>query len=228
MKKYEEAKEKTLQKLDTEREKYLLLDDKDKLIKYSPKYNSILKKVNEINGLAFIYTEYRTLEGIATLEIVLRANGYAPFILQRNGDDMVQVFENEDDVDKPKYAMWGGDEEMSDIIRKVYNNDFEEIPKSLKSQLEKFGKNNLRGDILKVLLTTKTGAEGIDLHNVRQVHVVEPFWNPVRVKQVKGRAVRVGSHVQLPPKDRTVEIFTYLAKIDKSQLKSDKQIAKRA
>jgi hypothetical protein len=225
MKKYEEAKEKTLQKLDTEREKYLLLDDKDKLIKYSPKYNSILKKVNEINGLAFIYTEYRTLEGIATLEIVLRANGYAPFILQRNGDDMVQVFENEDDVDKPKYAMWGGDEEMSDIIRKVYNNDFEEIPKSLKSQLEKSGKNNLRGDILKVLLTTKTGAEGIDLHNVRQVHVVEPFWNPVRVKQVKGRAVRVGSHVQLPPKDRTVEIFTYLAKIDKAQLKSDKQIA---
>ena len=64
---------------------------------------------------------------------------------------------------------------MSDIIGKVYNNDFEELPKSLKSQLEKSGKNNLRGDILKVLLTTKTGAEGIDLHNVRQVHVVEPF-----------------------------------------------------
>ena len=55
----------------------------------------------------------------------------------------IQVFENEDDVDKPKYAMWGGDEEMSDIIRKVYNNDFEELPKSLKSQLEKSGKNNL-------------------------------------------------------------------------------------
>ena len=89
---------------------------------------------------------------------------------------MVQVFENEEDkVDKPKYAKVGGDEEMSDIIRKVYNNDFEELPKSLKSQLEKSGKNNLRGDILKVLLTTKTGAEGIDLHNVRQVHVVEPF-----------------------------------------------------
>ena len=118
----------------------------------------------------------------------------------------------------------GGDEEMSDIIRKVYNNDFEELPKSLKSQSEKSGKNNLRGDILKVLLTTKTGAEGIDLHNVRQVHVVEPFWNPM-VKQVKGRAVRVGSHVQLPPSDRTVEIFTYLASITKPQLKSDKQIA---
>ena len=37
------------------------------------------------------------------------------------------------------------------------------------------GKNNLRGDIIKILLTTKTGAEGIDLKNVRQVHIVEPF-----------------------------------------------------
>ena len=85
----------------------MVVDKDDKLLKYSPKYNEILKKVNEVNGLSFIYTEYRTLEGIATLEIVLKASGYAPFLLQRNGeDDMVQVFENEEDKDKPKYAMW--------------------------------------------------------------------------------------------------------------------------
>ena len=94
MKKYEEAKERTLAKLEEEKDKYLLVDKDDKLLKYSPKYSEILKKVNEVNGLSFIYTEYRTLEGIATLEIVLKANGYAPFLLQRNGeDDMVQVFE---------------------------------------------------------------------------------------------------------------------------------------
>lgn len=226
IKNYEQAKESTLNKLDEERANYLEADEELKLLKYSPKYNLIVKKINEVNGLSFIYTEYRTLEGIATLEIVLKANGYAPFLLQKNGDDdFVQVFENEDDVDKPKYALWGGDEETSDIIRKVYNNDFEEIPLSLKRQFEESGKNNLRGDIIKVLMTTKTGAEGIDLHNVRQVHIIEPFWNPVRTKQVKGRAVRVGSHIQLPPKDRTVEIYTYLATITKPQLKSDKQIA---
>jgi hypothetical protein len=226
IKTYEQAKEQTLNKLDEERSNYLEVDEELKLLKYSPKYNLIVNKINEIKGLSFIYTEYRTLEGIATLEIVLKANGYAPFLIEKNGDDdYLQVFENEDDVDKPKYALWGGDEESSDIIRKVYNNDFEELPQSLKRQLEESGKNNLRGDVVKVLLTTKTGAEGIDLHNVRQVHIIEPFWNPVRTKQVKGRAVRVGSHIQLPPKDRTVEIFTYLATITKPQLKSDKQIA---
>ena len=226
MKSYEQAKEKTLKKLDNEKEKYLEFNQKNKLMKFSPKYNIIVNKINEVNGLSFIYTEYRTLEGIATLEIVLKANGYAPFLLEKTGEeDFVQVFENDGDEDKPKYALWGGDEKTSDIIRKVYNNDFEELPKTLKRQLEVSKKNNLRGDILKVLMTTKTGAEGIDLHNVRQVHVIEPFWNPVRTKQVKGRAVRVGSHVQLPPSDRTVEIYTYLAKMTNEQLKSDKQIA---
>ena len=225
IKSYEQAKEQTLKKLDDEKSNYLEYNDETKLLKYSPKYNMIFNKINEVNGLSFIYTEYRTLEGIATLEIVLKANGYAPFLLQKNGDDFIQIFENEDDIDKPKYALWGGDEQTSDIIRKVYNNDFEEIPHSLKKQFEDYGKNNLRGDIIKVLLTTKTGAEGIDLHNVRQVHIIEPFWNPVRTTQVKGRAVRVGSHVQLPPKDRTVEIYTYLAKMTTPQLKSDKQIA---
>jgi len=226
MKNYEQAKEKTLKKLDDEKANYLEANETNKLLKYSPKYNLIVDKIKEVNGLSFIYTEYRTLEGIATLEIVLKANGYAPFLIEKNGDDdFVQVFENPEDVDKPKYALWGGDEETSDIIRKVYNNDFEELPFSLKRQIEESGKNNLRGDVIKVLMTTKTGAEGIDLHNVRQVHIIEPFWNPVRTKQVKGRAVRVGSHVQLPPKDRTVEIYTYLATFTKPQLKSDKQIA---
>ena len=73
-------------------------------------------------------------------------------------------------------------------------------------------------------MTTKSGAEGIDLHNVRQVHVVEPYWNPVRIKQVMGRAVRVGSHLQLPEAERNVEIYFYLSKMTKKQLESDKKL----
>ena len=123
------------------------------------------------------------------------------------------------------FAFWGGDEERSDIVRKIYNNEFEELPSPLKEQISKNGtRNNLRGNIIKILMTTKSGAEGIDLKNVRQVHVVEPYWNPVRTKQVKGRAVRVGSHIQLPPADRTVEIYTYLSKISDEDLLLDKNI----
>jgi len=219
-KKYEKDKIAALKKLDEEKFNLFTLDDPEQLLKYSPKYNEIIKRCNAIKGLSFIYTEYKTLEGIAVLEIILKANGYAPFLIDKNEDDeYIQVLQHPDDKDKPKFAFWGGDQEKSDIIRKVYNNQFELLPTTLRKQLE--GQNNIYGDVIKILMTTKSGAEGIDLQNVRQVHVVEPYWNPIRTQQVKGRAVRVGSHLQLPPKDRTVEIYTYLSVITKEDLKSD-------
>jgi len=219
-KKYEKDKIEALKKLDEEKFNLFTLDDPEQLLKYSPKYNKILKRCNAVKGLSFIYTEYKTLEGIAVLEIILKANGYAPFLIDKNEDDeYIQVFQHPDDKEKPKFAFWGGDQEKSDIIRKVYNNQFELLPTTLRKQLE--GQSNIYGDVIKILMTTKSGAEGIDLQNVRQVHVVEPYWNPIRTQQVKGRAVRVGSHLQLPKKDRTVEIYTYLSVITKDDLKSD-------
>ena len=50
--------------------------------------------------------------------------------------DYEQVFENPDDVDKPKFALWGGDPELSDIIRKVYNNELVELPPKLQEQMD--------------------------------------------------------------------------------------------
>lgn len=220
---YELAKRKVLKLLEKQASNLLIKDEPEKLMKYSPKYNAILNKIEETNGLAFVYTEYKTLEGIAIFSIILKANGYAPFLIKKNDMGVWEnVFDNDEDRDKPKFAFWGGDEETSDIIRKIYNNDFKEIPTSLQKQLK--GRNNLHGEIIKILLTTKTGAEGIDLKNVRQVHIVEPYWNPVRLKQVKGRAVRVGSHIQLPEAERNVDIFTYLSVMTKEQLEMDKTL----
>ena len=114
--------------------------------------------------------------------------------------------------------------ETSEILRKIYNNQYDELPDKIRKQLELLPHNNLKGNVVQILLTTKTGAEGIDLHNVRQVHIIEPYWNPVRLKQVMGRAVRVNSHKNLPSSERTVEIFTYITKITALQKKSDRQI----
>jgi hypothetical protein len=61
-------------------------------------------------------------------------------------------------------------------------------------------------------MITGAGAEGLSLRNVRMVHIMEPYWNKVRTDQVKGRAVRICSHQDLPMDQRTVEIFTYIAK----------------
>ena len=60
-------------------------------------------------------------------------------------------------------------------------------------------------------MITQSGAEGISLFNTRQVHVMEPYWNNVRIQQVVGRAIRLCSHMNLPWEERTVDVFTYIS-----------------
>ena len=83
-------------------------------------------------------------------------------------------------------------------------------------------KNNFYGEIVKVFMITSSGAEGIDLKNVRYVHIVEPYWHPVRKEQVIGRAVRINSHIQLTPEFRNVKVFMYLMTFSENQLLGDK------
>lgn len=225
LKQYERAKDTCLKKLDREKHNYLIANVPDKLPKYSPKYNLIISEILKAKGNIFVYTEYRSLEGISVFQVCLKANGFAPFLIRKTDDgDYEHYLESPEDRDKPKFALWGGDPEISDVLRKVYNNEFSLLPPKLVAQLREMYGTNLRGEAMKVLLTTKTGAEGIDLKNVRQVHIIEPFWNPVRINQVKGRAVRVASHIELPPEERKVEIMTYLSSIKKEDLKSDRII----
>ena len=58
-------------------------------------------------------------------------------------------------------------------------------------------------------MISPAGAEGINLSNVRQVHILEPYWNEVRIEQVVGRAVRFCQHRDLPLEERKVDIFRY-------------------
>ena len=71
--------------------------------------------------------------------------------------------------------------------------------------------NNMRAETLALLLVSSTGAEGLDLKNVRHVHILEPYWNFGRIKQVKARAIRNGSHADLPPAERNVATYIYIA-----------------
>jgi hypothetical protein len=82
----------------------------------------------------------------------------------------------------------------------------------------------MRGELCRVFCITSAGAEGLSLKNVRRVHIMEPYWNPVRTDQVKGRAVRICSHIDLDYHEspelnqRTVEVFTYCATFAKEAL----------
>ena len=67
-------------------------------------------------------------------------------------------------------------------------------------------------------MITSSGSEGITLKNTRFVHIIEPYWHPVRTDQVIGRARRICSHQDLPEQYKTVEVFMYLMTFTHEQL----------
>jgi hypothetical protein len=94
-----------------------------------------------------------------------------------------------------RYSIITGDHRLSP------NNDFE-----VKGAT---GEDNKDGNKVKVILISKAGSEGIDLKFIRQVHILEPWYNMNRIEQIIGRAVRNFSHKDLPFEKRNVEIFMY-------------------
>jgi SNF2 family DNA or RNA helicase len=93
--------------------------------------------------------------------------------------------------------------------------------------LREIANNNNLGEIIKVFMITSSGSEGINLKNTRYVHIMEPYWHPVRIEQVIGRARRICSHKDLEKEYQNIEVFVYLMEFTKEQIQFDKSIELR-
>jgi superfamily II DNA or RNA helicase len=51
--------------------------------------------------------------------------------------------------------------------------------------------------------------EGLDFKNIRQIHILDPWYNMNRIEQIIGRGVRNLSHCSLPFEERNVEIYLH-------------------
>ena len=101
------------------------------------------------------------------------------------------------------------------------------IEPNVRSQnLKKFNSlDNKYGKIFKIILISPAGAEGISLANVRQVHIMEPYWHEVRITQMIGRAIRQCSHKDLPKEERIVDVYRYKSIIlNSTKLTTDQYI----
>ena len=73
---------------------------------------------------------------------------------------------------------------------------------------------NKNGELVKIIIGSETAAEGLDFSYIRQVHILDPWYNMNRIEQTIGRAVRNCSHKNLPFIERNVEIYLH-ATLDK-------------
>lgn len=185
------------------------------LARYSPKMLKMLRNLKDsIQGDArrnqFVYSQYRSAEGLGVFSAILEAHGFQRYRLLNQGGNWT---EDPSMDDRPAYAFYTGEEDRAEreLVRQVFNGIYSDtFPPALKEQI------SARPKRLCVLMASSSGAEGITLNNVRHVHIMEPHWNPARHEQVIGRAIRINSHATLPEAERTVRISFYLSTIPES------------
>ena len=137
-------------------------------------------------GPVFVYSNYVLMEGIQIFKIYLKNFNF-------------NHYKNRP-LDYHAYVEYHGSVSQEERAQGIVN--FNKL-------------ENIKGKQIKVILVSPAGTEGLSLENVRQVHIMEPYWHEVRITQTIGRALRYCSHKHLPKKDRHVDIYRYKVIRDK-------------
>jgi hypothetical protein len=198
---------------------------KQALEKYSPKLLQIVNSVLDENSLHLVYSNFLAAEGIGFLGEALRVAGLRKFEVKKEGGQFHLAGAAAGGGSRtPYYGVFSGNDKADEreIARMVFSSEWEGLsskyPFVLAELKREFGGNldNLHGDVMKAFLITAAGAAGINLRNVRHVHIMEPYWNTAMMDQAIGRAIRMNSHQALPPEERTVKANIYLTVFNSS------------
>ena len=197
--------------------------ENEQIGKYSSKIKTICdyiynKKTDQVSdGIILIYSSYID-GGLIPMALALEEMGFT-----RYGEKAKPLFKtapvpivdvrtmkpptSKKDFKAAKYVMITGDPRISPSndtdVKALTNNDniFKE---------EKDGTiRDISGEIIKVVLISQAGSEGLDFKAIRQIHIMEPWYNVNRIEQIIGRGVRNFSHKDLPFEKRNVQIFLY-------------------
>ena len=179
-------------------DKFGRIFSEEKIKTYSKKIHNIIMEIKKSKGIVMIYSQF--IEGgCVPLALALEELG----LVRSNGNNLFKnqpknryKFVNERNKSfSGTYAMITGDPNIS--------------PNNKKELKEVTNPKNKYGEFVKVVIISKAGSEGLDFKNIRQIHLMEPWYNLNRTNQTIGRAVRNLSHCMLPFKERNVEIFLY-------------------
>ena len=178
---------------------------KNEIGKYSSKINFICDRIRSSVGIVLIYSQY--IDGgcvpiaLALEEMGFRRYGDVPSLFKTKPKNIEKLFKF-----TPYYTMITGDKALSPnnntSIKAITNDD------------------NKYGEKIKVVIISRAASEGIDLKNIRQVHILDPWYNLNRPAQITGRAIRQCSHKSLPFKERNTEIYMYSTLLSDSNIEA--------
>lgn len=187
-------------------EKYGHIFAPDQIGKYSSKIKAICDAIIGSEGIVLVYSQY--IDGglvpvaLALEELGFIRHGQVHSLFAKPPAPRIDSITYKP-IQGPgaksgrpaSYVMITGDKAIS--------------PDNLADFIATTNANNSDGSMVKVVLLSQAGGQGLDFSNIRQVHILEPWYNMNRAEQVIGRGVRSCSHKSLPFDKHNVQIFLH-------------------
>lgn len=145
----------------------------------SPKMTAIAFLSYISPGKVMIYSNYVIAEGIDLMKVYLQLIGFSDYT---NAKKLFGFCEYHGRITFENRV----------VVKNMFNNS-----------------DNIRGEKCKIILLSPSATEGIQLRDIRQEHIMEPYWTEVRISQVIGRGIRQCSHKDLPMNERIVTVYRY-------------------
>lgn len=193
-------------------EKYGRFLSPDAIPSFSSRIHTICQRVLSSTGIVLIYSEFID-GGIIPLALALEEIGFRRYYNKTEPktrslwktppsvklDALSMKPKTEMDPNAPftqaRYVIISGEHALSPDN----NADIKYIT----------SEENKDGALVKVVIISKSAAEGVDLRNIRQIHIMDAWYNMNRIEQIIGRGVRHLSHCSLPFEKRNVEIYLH-------------------
>ena len=144
--------------------------------------------------LSFVYSNFAGPNGVQFIVKVLRANGWKEYTEPGPGRS---------------FAVFSGEETAKEKrrLRETFNSP-----------------DNDGGKKIQVVIGSPAIKEGVSFFRIRQVHILDPYWNYSRIEQVYGRASRYCSHKSLPAEKRKVSVYIYVSCVKSARGKSFREL----
>ena len=216
-----------------------MIQGQDTLAKVSPKFNRILSTIRSATGISFVYSRF-VENGAIIFCLLLEANGYSPYgrsaplfskgPLQGRQCSKCHRKESGHPAYNPAkdqgkdnhkfmpayYALLTASDvntpEKASLPLSPNNTGVINVARSISKYdgdtlLEK---GNEDGHKIKVVVGSQVAGEGLDLRNIREVHILEGWFHLSKEEQIVGRGIRYCSHNALPRAKRNCTINLYV------------------
>lgn len=161
------------------------------LRKHASKFATIIKCIQDSSGIVFVFSNY-VQGGVLPFAMALEEHGFEPAIGTKLLENPSSEFKGSS---QGKYAF---------LTSEMSERQVQTLIRRLRAP------TNANGDDIRVILGSPKVSEGIDFKNVRQIHILDPWYNMSRIEQIIGRGLRTCSHSSLDFQDQNCTIYLHI------------------